>query len=268
MAKSLFPYIAEDGLMGYKDLDGNVKIAAQWDQVKSFGYSVGFLATVPSYDTAPARVRKGYKWGLINEMGDAVLPCEYDEITFREYRKRVFYVLTNYYNEEDLRIETGLASLSGKLLLPVSNGTRAADGDISQYVDDFDSKTTPPESEKSYINKQVSVKNGCLVDMDGNVLTEKFDHISSIYYVRAYVRLKTRSGVIDTDGNFVVPLTSKIKQITTFKQGYAECDVKTKDGFNPGIIDLWGCVKVLGRNFNPLYPGCWERERGANLACY
>ena len=46
MAKTLFPYIAEDGLMGYKDLTGNVKIAAQWDQVKSFGYKAGLLASV------------------------------------------------------------------------------------------------------------------------------------------------------------------------------------------------------------------------------
>ena len=53
------------------------------------------------------------------------------------------------------------------------------------------------------------------VDMDGNVLTERFNHISRFFYNRAYVEQKSRSGVIDTEGNFIVPLTSKLKRITT-----------------------------------------------------
>ena len=39
-------------------------------------------------------------------------------------------------------------------------------------------------------------------------------------------------------------LTSKLKKITTFKSGYAECQIKTKDGFVNGVIDLWGGIKA------------------------
>jgi len=85
---------------------------------------------------------------------------------------------------------------------------------------------------------------GCLVDLAGNVLTESFTHISEFFYNRAYVEQKSRSGVIDTEGNFIVPLTSKLKKITTFRSGYAECQIKTKEGYVDGIIDLWGGIKA------------------------
>ncbi len=262
MAKSLFPYVAEDGLMGYKDFDGNVKIAAQWDQVKSFGYSVGFLATIPGNDTAPARVRKGHKWGLITETGDCLLPCEYDEISFGVYDKRVYYELKNYYDEgRRWRLEEGLADISGKLLFPPSKDhlytirdgvaifTEGIGGEITKKVKlnlGQDLPSSPTEGARILPLKPLKVMDGCLVDMEGNVLTERLDHISKFFYDRAYVELRTRSGVIDTDGNFIVPLTSKLKRITTFNQGYAECQVKTKEGFVAGMIDRWGGVKVLG----------------------
>ena len=262
MAKSLFPYVAEDGLMGYKDFDGNVKIAAQWDQVKSFGYSVGFLAAFPGNDTAPARVRKGSKWGIIAETGDYLLPCEYDEISFGVYDRRVYYELVNYYYDESRRrMEKGLAELSGRLLFqPCKDHLYTVRDGVAIFTDGMGGKITKTvklnlcqdlpssstEGARILPVKDLKVMDGCLVDIEGKALTERLDHISRFFYDRAYVELKTRSGVIDVDGNFIVPLTSKLKRITTFKQGYAECKVKTKEGFVPGIIDLWGGVKVLG----------------------
>lgn len=268
--------------MGYKDLAGEVKIAAQWDQVKSFGYKAGLLASVSGSDTAPARVRKGYKWGLISETGDILLPCEYDEISFGVYSKRAFFELINYYPGEEVRIEKGLADISGDLLFPPSNEhlrgiydgvarfTDGIGGEILRELDLkkwFDQPDTPIANERTGEPEvKVNVVGGCLMDMDGNALTERFNHISRFFYNRAYVEQKSRSGVIDTEGNFIVPLTSKLKRITTFKEGYAECQVKTKEGYVDGVIDLWGGVKDLGEQFNPLYPAHWERQRCSSFA--
>ena len=262
MAKTLFPYIAEDGLMGYKDLAGNIKIAAQWDQVKSFGFTTGFMSSVADDDTAPARVRKGSKWGLISKLGDYLLPCEYDLISFGEYDNHIFFNLyIRYYVEGKRMEEHGLADITGKLLFPPSKDhfytirdgvalfTEGFGGKITKTIDLYSGQGCPGHVKKYKKNKPVNearVRNGCLVDKEGNVLTERFDQISDFYYNRAYVQLKTRSGVIDEDGIFIVPLTSTLKRITTFKQGYAECQVKTKEGFVSGVIDLWGGVKVLG----------------------
>ena len=264
MAKSLFPYVAEDGLMGFKDFNGNVRIAAQWDEVKSFGFTTGFMSSVADDDNAPARVRKGSKWGLISKLGDYLLPCEYDLISFGEYDNHIFFDLYNRYYVEGMGMEEqGLADIKGKLLFPPSKDhfytirdgvalfTEGYGGKITKTIDLYSGQGCPGHIKKykksrPSIENESRVRNGCLVDEEGNVLTERFDHISRFYYNRAYVQLKSRSGVIDEKGNFIVPLTSKLKRITTFQPGYAECEVKTKEGFVPGMIDLWGGVKVLG----------------------
>lgn len=262
MARHLFPYVAEDGLMGFKDFNGNVKIPAQWDEVKSFGFTTGSMSSLADDDTAPARVRKGSKWGLISKLGDYLLPCEYDLISFGEYDNHIFFNLYNCYYVEGKRMEEhGLADIKGKLLFPPSKEyfytiedgiaifKSGFGGKITKTIDLYSGQGCPGHVKQYKKNKPIieaRVRNGCLVDKEGNVLTERFDHISYFFYNRAYVQLKSRSGVIDEVGNFIVPLTSTLKRITTFNQGYAECQVKTKEGFVSGVIDLWGGVKVLG----------------------
>ena len=116
MPRSLFLFVAEDGKMGFKDFNGNVRIPAIWDEVKSFGYQTGFLSSVPGNETGLARVKQGVKWGLINETGGSILPCEYDKLSFVNYSDVVYYELAVYDCSERDRV--GLADISGKILIP------------------------------------------------------------------------------------------------------------------------------------------------------
>ena len=133
MPRSLFPFIAEDGKMGFKDLNGNIRIPAIWDEVKSFGYKAGFLSSVSGDETGLARVKQGVKWGLINETGDCILPCEYDKISFINYSDVVYYELAVYDRSERDRV--GLADISGKILIPPCEGhLRGIYGDIAVFT--------------------------------------------------------------------------------------------------------------------------------------
>lgn len=56
--------IEEGGLCGYADVEGNVVIAAVFDEVMPFSEGL-------------AAVRKGEKWGYINKIGETIIPFIY-----------------------------------------------------------------------------------------------------------------------------------------------------------------------------------------------
>lgn len=61
------PFRAENGLYGYKDGEGRIRIEAKYDE--AYGFSEGF-----------AQVKLNDKWGVVNKEGEEVIPLKYDGV--------------------------------------------------------------------------------------------------------------------------------------------------------------------------------------------
>lgn len=182
------------------------------------------------------------KWGIIDENGNQIIPCEYDEmIQMPDVSKDIFICYydidynTNQYktkvlNKENKEILTGYEQVEGIM--------NTAGGESVWY-------------ESNVLKFKKNDKIG-LIDFSGKVVLEaKYDDIKSLDFVRnrLIITKENTKGLVDTAGNIIVDTNYDdiIGELTSSKTGYIT--VLESDGNK-----LYGYISANGdKNINPQY---------------
>lgn len=182
------------------------------------------------------------KWGIIDENGNQIIPCEYDEmIQMPDASKDIFICYydidynTNQYktkvlNKENKEILTGYEQVEGIM--------NTAGGESIWY-------------ESNVLKFKKNDKIG-LIDFSGKVVLEaKYDDIKSLDFVRnrLIITKENKKGLVDTAGNIIVDTNYDdiIGELTSQKTGYITVLESDEN-------KLYGYISANGdKSINPQY---------------
>ncbi|WP_264552100.1 WG repeat-containing protein [Flavobacterium sp. N2038] len=166
-------------------------------------------------------VEKNYKWGIINDKLELIVPFIYDyAISELPNSENLFIVITQPDNVQFY----GLMNDKGEIVQPL---------DFS-YIDDVESENLIricKNNKWGFINTQ------------GNILIyPKYDGVTNFVNNHAIIRVNDKVGYINAQGNIIAQ--PKFAKCNEFNSGYAFVII---DDFNYGLIDTQGNFVMKGK---------------------
>lgn len=182
-------------------------------------------------------------WGFIDELGELVIECAYEEVKYFEEGLAVV-------KKDD---KWGIIDLNGDIIVPFN-------------YDEFEYK---PKYSDGLLRAKVGEKWG-YVDKKGQLIIPAiYDYAKEFSEGLAVVKFDSgKYAVIDTEGNRLTP--AKYWSASSFKDGYSKVEVKLEDGDKVyGVIDHNGKYIIKPRFdyiddcFSNPYVNEWGQQIGA-----
>ena len=219
------PFQAENGLWGYKDKKGKVRIEAKYDDANIFREGL-------------AGVYLNYMWGFVDKTGKIVIPLKYDSVEdFSEGLAAVF-----------LNGKMGLIYKTGKEIIPVkydSVGKWDEDLSVEENFEEFPSHAPYHDHDGHFSEGLTPVranrKSGFVDKIGKEVIPLMFDDTGCFSGGLAPVKLNGKWGFINQKGEVVIPL--KYGFADEFQGEYAPVvSLQGEEGF--GFINKDGKIVV------------------------
>ena len=233
----LAPFKNENGQWGYIDPEGNVVIECKYDAADGFGV-YGFARV--GMNSQEVQNGSGIRYGMINENGDEIIPCEYDiiqydyDLTGNEYIK-----IGNYRNTDPVSYYKGIVDESGNIYLSSECNSLSRIGDSDYFIAE-----SADQERYGIVNSSLEwVCDARHSELE--VLTENSQpyKINGEYVFAAICDYQEGgySGIINMQGDLLVSFNDYVEIDPEVQQGMIS--VKNNEGFW-GLVDLQGIERV------------------------